>query len=210
MEKIKILLVDDDYSWQSTMSRFLCKEEDMIVSGMVGSKKEAIDFIKSIKVNVILMDINLTENNMDGIETAVEISQICESKIIMLTSIRREDIIIDSFTAGAINFIYKDDYKQIPDLIRNVCKNSTPYEVLIKEYQKLKKEEQIKDLSRCEKEVYNLMEENRTRRQIEDILDKSENTVKKLIRQVLKKLKVKSSKEAVEKVNKLGIEKKTR
>jgi len=131
MEKIKILLVDDDYSWQSTMSRFLSKEEDMILSGMVGSKKEAINFIKSIEVQIILMDINLTENNLDGIETAVEISQISKSKIIMLTSIRREDLIIDSFTAGAINFIYKDDYKQLPDLIRNVWKNSTPYEVLV-------------------------------------------------------------------------------
>jgi|GEM_PF-5015753 len=52
------------------------------------------------------------------------------------------------------------------------------------------------------------MEKNKTRRQIEEILDKSENTIKKLIRQVLKKLNVKSSKEAVKKVNKLGIEKK--
>ncbi|WP_036944802.1 response regulator transcription factor [Pseudobacteroides cellulosolvens] len=210
MEKIKVLLVEDDYSWQSAMSRFLSREEDILLSGMVKTKHEAIDFIKSIAVDVVLMDINLSENNLDGIEAAKEISDISNTKIIMLTSLKRDDIIIDSFTAGAMNFVYKEDYQALPDIIRNISKNTTPYELLIKEYQKLKKEEQLKDLSYCEKQVYLLMEENKTRRQIQADLDRSENTVKKLIHQVLKKLNVKSSKEAVEKVNKMGIEKKTR
>jgi NarL family two-component system response regulator LiaR len=152
----------------------------------------------------------LSENYLDGIEAAIEINKICNSKIIMLTSIKREDIVVDSFTAGAVHFVYKEDYKTLPATIRTVFKNTSPYEILISEYQKLKKEQQLKELSYCEKEVYLLMEENKTRRQIQDCLDKSENTIKKLIHQVLKKLNVRSSKEAVEKINKKGIVKKSR
>lgn len=205
MEKIRVLLVDDDISWQSAMGRFLSRQKDIILSGMVKTGREAIEFVKSIPVDIALMDINLTENKLDGIEVVLELHKFSNIKIIMLTSIKLDEIIIDSFTAGAVNFLYKEDYRILPNAIRNVYNNTTPYEVLLKDYNKLKKEEQVKNLSICEKEIFAMMEDCKSRRQMQDELNKSENTVKKLIRQVLRKLDVSCSKEAVEKVNRKGI-----
>jgi CheY-like chemotaxis protein len=67
-------------------------------------------------VDIILMDINLSENNMDGYMPAAEISQTKIVKIIMLTSIESEEVIRNSFTAGAVNYILKSNYTEIPSL----------------------------------------------------------------------------------------------
>lgn len=208
MDRIKVLLVDDDISWQGAIGRFLNRERSILLTGMVKTREEAVAFVKTIEVDVVLMDINLTENRLDGIEAAIEIKGICNAKIIMLTSMKGEEVIMDSFTAGAVNFISKEEYKVLPEIIKLAYKKSNPVELLVSEYNKLKKLEQLKDLSDCEKEVYSLMEEGVSRQQMQLKLNKSENTIKKYIRQVLRKLDVRSSKEAVKKVNRKGLEEK--
>lgn len=205
MDKIKVLLVDDDLEWQGAMGRYINKKEDIIIVGMVKTKTEAIDFISSIDTDIVLMDINLTDNKLDGIDAAIEITNISNAKIVMLTSMKGEDIILDSFTAGAVNFVSKEDYRIIPQMIRTLYSKTTPQEILVKEYNKLKKEEQIKELSPCEKEIYRLMEDGVSRYQMQVRLNKSENTIKKFIRQILRKLDVKTSKDAVQKVNRKGL-----
>lgn len=205
MDKIKVLLVDDDIEWQGAMGRFINKKEDIIIIGMVKTKKEAIDFITSIGTDIVLMDINLTDNKLDGIEAVIEITNISNAKIIILTSMKGEDLILDSFTAGAVNFVSKEDYRIIPQMIRTLHNKTTPHEILVKAYNKLKKEEQIKELSPCEREVYMLMEDGVSRYQMQVRLNKSDNTIKKFIRQILRKLDVKTSKDAVQKVNRKGI-----
>jgi DNA-binding NarL/FixJ family response regulator len=199
MDKIKVLIVDDDIDWIKSMSEFLNLKSDMYIAAIATNREETLKLINSIEVDVILMDINLVGNKLDGISLAAEISQMKDVKIIMLTVFNDENIITDSFTAGAVNYISKIDYKKIPEAIRSTYKNFSPYEVLLKDYLRLKEEEQLKDLSQPEKEIFKLIQKGYTQSEIENKLFKTKNTIKTQIRSILNKFGVKDSKEAVKK-----------
>jgi len=77
--------------------------------------------------------------------------------------------------------------------------------VLLHEYSRLKKEEQMSDLTVAEKEVFELLSVGYTKPEIEAKLFKTDNTVKSQVKRILQKLGVKSSKDAVVKVKSGGI-----
>jgi NarL family two-component system response regulator LiaR len=206
LNKIRVLLVDDNINWTKEMMKFLDKEEDIRVVAYAVNSEEALNSIKDNEIDVILMDINLTGNKYDGIYLTAEITQFSKAKIIMLTSLSNEDIIVDSFKAGAVNFISKEEYLSIPNIIRSTYKTITPLEVLLKDYSRLKTEEQLRSLSPAENEIFGLLEKGCTQIEIQKNLFKSESTIKNQIGQILKKLCVKSSKEAIKKVRMKGID----
>ncbi|MCX7922238.1 MAG: response regulator transcription factor [Clostridia bacterium] len=205
MDKIKILIVEDDPDWTKSMVNFLHKQNDIEVVATASNKQDAIKLANPEQVDVILMDINLTENKYDGIYAAAEIQQSKKVKIIMLTSLSDEDIITNSFNAGAVNYISKTNYKELPNAIRSTYKTTSPIEVLLKDYSRLKEEEQLKDLTPAEKEVFDLIKAGYTQSQIEKKLNKAESTLKNQVNKILKKLNVRSCKEALHKVKTRGL-----
>ncbi|MFZ5987844.1 MAG: response regulator [Bacillota bacterium] len=205
MDNIRVLLVEDDPVWVRNLTKFLSRQKDILVIGVASSKEEAIRLAQSLEFDVILMDINLDKNKYDGIYAAMEILEIKKAKIIMLTCIMEDSVITNSFAAGAVNYVSKENYQDIPNVIRMAYKNKSPIEALLNEFSRLKKEEQLKDLSPCEREIFDLIEQGYTRSQIEEKLLKTRNTLKVQIKKILSKLGVSSSKEAVHKVKYKGI-----
>lgn len=205
MNKIKVAIVEDDLDWIKILSSFLNNNEDILVAGTATNREDAVSLAKANLFDVILMDINLNENKRDGILAAVEILQSVKTKIIMLTSLKDSEIITDSFTAGAVNFISKEKYFEIPNAIRNTYYNDSPIEIMLNEFTKLKRDEQLKDLSNSEKQVFELLEQGYSKSGIESELYKTANTVKSQVKNILRKLGVGSSKEAVLKVRTMGL-----
>ncbi len=205
MSKIKILLVEDDPDYLKVMSNFLNREEDLVVVATASDKDTAITLSKTLDLDIILMDINLSGNKYDGIIAAADINQFKKVKIVMLSSMVETDIITHSFTAGAVNYISKNNYQEIPKVLREIYQSETPIEVLLKEYHRLKEAEQLQSLTPAEKEIYRLVESGHTHAQIAKKLYKSENTIKNQVNNILKKLNVSNSKEAVKKVKTKGI-----
>jgi len=205
MNKIQVAIVEDDLGWLKALTSFLNNQDDILVAGTATNKEDAVNLAKTSLFDVMIMDINLNENKRDGILAAVEILQSVKVKIIMLTSLKDDEIITDSFTAGAVNFISKEKYDEIPNAIRTAFHNDSPIEVLLNEFSKLKREEQLKELSCSEKQVYDLLEKGYTKVGIESKLYKTANTVKSQVKQILRKLGVSSSKEAVLKVKTRGL-----
>lgn len=205
MSKIRVAIVEDDHSWINAMVSFLKKHEDIVVAGTARSKAEAVNLVRSLDIDVLLMDINLNGNKCDGIFAVTEILEIKELKIIMLTSLTSDDIIKDSFTAGAVNYVLKEDYKEIPHIIKRCFKDKTPFEIVLDEYKKYKRDEQLKELTNSEKEVFSYLEKGYSYTQIQETLYKSRNTVKTQIRSILSKMKVKTYKDAIIKVRTGGL-----
>ncbi|NBI27505.1 response regulator transcription factor [Chengkuizengella marina] len=206
MNKIKILLVEDDIDWLQMISEFLNHEKDFQVTGKATSHYEALQLVTNTEFDIVLLDINLTKNQLDGIYTAVEISESNpDAKIIMLTSLNDEEIIKKAFTAGAINYVAKPDFEQLPHVIRFAFSHSHPMEVFKLEFHRLKREEQLQKLTPAEKEVFQHIEKGMTQTEIGKKLYKSESTLKNQVNKILKKLGVKSSKEAVKKVKRKGL-----
>ena len=106
LEKVRIAIVEDDPTWLDLMTDFLNRENDFTVVGTALNKEEAIQMVKSTSgIDIILMDINLSENKYDGISTALEIFETWNVKIIMLTSLSGDDLITKSLMI--IKFVQK-------------------------------------------------------------------------------------------------------
>lgn len=207
MEPIKTFLVEDDPVWRRGLADYLNKEPDITVVGEAGSQEEAVERFAHVRADVVLMDINLSENKLDGIETAIAFLQMQEDcKIIMLTSLTAEDVIVESFSAGAVNYISKTSFKEIPDAIRAAHNRQsaihpTAAAALRNEFLRLKNEEYQKLLSPAEKEILQLIHQGQTQSQIEQTLHITKRTIKNHINRILKKMGVKTSKEAAAKAS---------
>ncbi|QOT11569.1 MULTISPECIES: response regulator transcription factor [unclassified Paenibacillus] len=206
MNRIHVFLVEDDPDWIKSMTVFLNAREDMIVVGAAESPEQAIAMAEVLSFDIVLMDIQLTAGRLDGIYAAAEIHERKpEAKVIMLTSLDDELVIMQSYTAGAVNYIEKSNFEELPAAIRSAVHQPGSMEVLLKEFARLKREEQLRSLTPAEREVFDLLDEGFTHSQMEKKLFKTESTLKNQINKILKKLGVRSSREAVEKVRRKGI-----
>ncbi|MCX7746542.1 MAG: response regulator transcription factor [Clostridia bacterium] len=188
MEKIKLLLIDDDSTWLKGIAFFLNKEEDFIVVGAVTTKEDALKFIANFDIDVILTDLFLVNDKHDGISLTLEIQNIKKVKTIMLTSFREKEIIADSFAAGAVNYFCKDNYEALPNAIRSTFRNCSPIEIIGQEYTRLREENKLSVLTEAEREVYEMKKLGYTLTQIGESLHKSTSTLKKQMNHILKKL----------------------
>ncbi|TYP72491.1 response regulator transcription factor [Paenibacillus methanolicus] len=205
MTPIRVLMVEDDPDWIKAVTAYLNRESDLLVVGSATAADEAVRLAKTLAFDVVLMDIQLSDKEYEGIYAAMEIHAIHPAKIVMLTSVRDERAMTQSFTAGAIDYLEKSRFHELPQAIRKAHHHAAPMEALLKEFSRLKREEQLKDLTSAEREVFELIEDGYTQPQIEKKLFKAESTLKNQINKMLKKLGVKSSKEAVELVRKNGL-----
>ncbi|WNQ10762.1 response regulator transcription factor [Paenibacillus aurantius] len=204
-DKIKVFLVEDDPDWVSAVSAYLGREEDLVIVGTAANRAEAVKGAEETDPDVVLMDIDLQGEGRDGIFAALEIAEKGRAKIVMLTSLSEEQVITEAFTAGAVSYVPKAHYRELPQTIRQAHRHSYPMEVLLKELSRLKREEQLQGLTPAEREVFELIGQGYTQGQIERKLFKSESTLKNQVNKMLKKLGVRSSREAVEKVRRRGL-----
>ena len=206
MEKVRITIVEDDPTWLDLMTDFLNRENDFTVVGTALNKDEAIQMVKLTSgIDIILMDINLSENKYDGISAALEIFDTWKIKIIMLTSLSGDDLITNSFSAGAVNYVSKENYRDIPNAIRSALHETSPIEVLLNDYRQMKENTMLSILSPSEKELYMLAKEGHSRIKIQQMLFKSENTIKSQVSSILKKFNSSSLNEVIKKIRNRGI-----
>ena len=201
----RVLLVEDDPQWHKLITDYLSGEKDITVVKWVKTGDEALAAASALKPDVILMDINLPGGLYEGIYAAAEITQHKQAKVIMLTVQDDEKVIRDSFTAGAIHYLHKSHYHELPGIIRRVTTTFDPFNILLKEYTRLKSGELLSILTATEKRIFSLMEKQLTRKQIADQLFISDNTMRKHVASILKKLNARKTKEAVKKVHYRGI-----
>jgi DNA-binding NarL/FixJ family response regulator len=207
MDKIKVAIVDDDSDWIKQSIIFINNQEDMLVTWAATNKAEAIQFARNSKTDIILMDVNLDgiTKNYDGIAAAREILDIQPVKIIMMTSISDEGVIKNSIIAGAVNYILKEDFRQLPAAIRSTYHQTSPLEIILKDYSKLKGQEQLDKLTPTEKQIFLMLEDGETKEKICNILCISEGTLKKHISNILKKFDATSVKEAIRLLKSKGL-----
>jgi DNA-binding NarL/FixJ family response regulator len=107
LDKIKILLVDDNLNIRQELNSVLCEHPNFEVVGQAENGLEAISRNKELNPDVILMDINMPE--MNGLQAAKTILRTHPfSKILFLTIYNDEEYIIESYKIGAKGYILKD------------------------------------------------------------------------------------------------------
>ncbi|WP_036945858.1 response regulator transcription factor [Pseudobacteroides cellulosolvens] len=208
MNKIKMIIVEDDEKWVMALNLFLELEPDFEVTAVAGDYDKAIEICTSTDADIILMDINLSGNELDGIYATAEILCHKDVKVIMLTAMSDREIIQNAYIAGAVNYILKNNYKDIPSIIRSTLKSSTPNEVLAKDYQRLRINELLYPLTTQEKEIFKMFTEGKSKKDVLECLYISDNTLKNHIHSIIRKLESKTIHDAVEKIKRKGFLKK--
>lgn len=207
---IKVFLVEDDPVWLDCLTSYVSKEPDFLVIGTAVSREQAMQAANSLDIDVMLLDMILTPPAYDGLDAAIDILHERPLKIIMLTAVDDPDIIGDVFAAGVLNYVIKACYQDIPAVIRDAYYNHVtlhPHAAgqLVKEVGRLKLLEWRHKLTPAERDILKLIDEGRTKEQIMEILRVSQNTVKTHIRHIIKKVGVRTGKEAAEKAKRKGL-----
>jgi DNA-binding NarL/FixJ family response regulator len=106
-QPIRVLLVDDHAVVRRGLLGFLELLDDITVVGEAENGQRAIDLARSVRPDVVLMDLLMPE--VDGIAATATIkSELPEVEIVALTSFVEEARVTAALEAGASGFILKD------------------------------------------------------------------------------------------------------
>ncbi|MBT6096469.1 MAG: response regulator transcription factor [Rhodospirillaceae bacterium] len=202
IKDFSVLLAEDDSLMAEIIAFIMTEMGYRVVTVNDGAK--ALKAFRAEPADLVILDINMpVMNGLDALRQILR--EDADAKVIMLTSLADEFVITQSYTAGAVNYLEKTRFKELPAAIRSAVLHPGTMEVLLKEFARLKREEQLRGLTPAEREVFELLDEGYSHSQMEKKLFKTESTLKNQINKILKKLGVKSSREAVEKVRRKGI-----
>lgn len=103
---IRLLIVDDIAETRDNVRRLLSLDEEITVVGEADNGQSAIEQVKKLRPDIVLMDINMPV--MDGMTSCREIAtQFPQSKVIMMTVQGGEEYIQKAFQMGAKGYIVK-------------------------------------------------------------------------------------------------------
>jgi DNA-binding NarL/FixJ family response regulator len=206
---VRVLLVDDQALIRAGFRMILGAEEDIEVVGECADGTQAVDSVRRLKPDVVLMDIRMPE--MDGIEATRRIVQPDVDppvRVLMLTTFDLDEYVYDALRAGASGFLLKDvPAELLVDGIRLIAAGEallapSVTRRLIEEFSKgprsrQEKPTELEDLTPRELEVFTLIARGMSNQEIAQELVVSETTVKTHVARVLMKLGVRDRVQAV-------------
>ncbi|HYP42160.1 MAG TPA: response regulator transcription factor [Chloroflexia bacterium] len=104
---IRILLVDDHAVVRQGLKAFLATEADIEVVGEAANGREAVEQVKRLKPDVVLMDLVMPQ--LDGIGATAEIKASSpDVDVIAMTSFIEDEKVFGAMRAGATGYVLKD------------------------------------------------------------------------------------------------------
>lgn len=195
--KAEIILADDHEIFREGMKSMLESTQKIKVIGEASNGLEVLDLLKKIKVDLVLLDINMPK--MNGLETASIIStQYSEMKVLILSMFNDAKHIQEVMKSGAKGYVLKDSSKKVLlEGISAVLEGANYYvdevkEILFNSF----KNETVKakvELTTKEKLILKLICEEYSTHQIADELSISTHTVESHRKNLLAKTGAKTA-----------------
>ncbi|SOC08576.1 LuxR family two component transcriptional regulator [Ureibacillus xyleni] len=208
MNKIKLLLVDDQELIRESLKIVLSMEEDLDLVGVASNGEEAILLCESHQPDVILMDINMPV--MNGIEATKQIkSKWPNIQVIILTTFQEVDYVKTALSYGAEGYLLKAIHpKDLASSIRLVSRGEMliPQQLarqLLSSIPNETKDESLYrkfGLSEREGQILQLIANGLSNRAISERLFLTEGTVKNYISKIYAKLEVSDRTSALKKM----------
>lgn len=102
-----ILLADDQELVRTGLRMILSTEPDLEVVGEAGDGMQAVEAARRLRPDIVLMDIRMPV--VDGIEATRRLAAVLpETRVVMLTTFDRSQLVYDALVAGASGFLLKD------------------------------------------------------------------------------------------------------
>ncbi|MDQ2660787.1 MAG: response regulator transcription factor [Actinomycetota bacterium] len=102
-----VLLADDQELVRTGLRMILSTEPDLEVVGEAGDGVQAVAMARRLRPDIVLMDIRMP--TVDGIEATRRLAAtLPETRVVMLTTFDRSQLVYDALVAGASGFLLKD------------------------------------------------------------------------------------------------------
>ena len=187
---MRILLVDDDMLVLKALEMIL-KAEGIEEVHTAKNRKEAFDIYKNHRIDLVLQDIRLKdENGIDIASNLLEYDK--EAKIILLTTFKDEEYINKAIKIGVKGYILKDNIDSLFQSIQTVMAGNMVLDSeVIKDIRlsnRQKKSIEDFDITERELDIIKLLAEGMNNKEISQSLYLSEGTVRNYISNLLDKL----------------------
>jgi len=195
MKKIRILVADDHAVVRMGLVALFEAEQDIEVVGEAGDGVETLAVARRTRPGVILMDLVMPRK--DGVEATASVkAEWPQTKVLILTTFSSAGDIARAIDAGADGVLLKNsDYSEVAAAIRAIAdgKDAIAPEVrkMIAEYAPMP------NLTRCQKEVLDLMSRGFTNSDIARHLGITPDGVNDHVRRFMQKLGAANRTEAV-------------
>lgn len=209
MTKIKLLISDDHAVVRKGIQNLLEDEEQIEIVGEASDGIEAIEQVKKLKPDVVLLDITMPK--MSGIEAAKVISEkYPASKALIFSMHNNQEYMLRAVENGALGYLLKDSSKE--EILKAIASVSVGHkyfppnvsaliiEGLLSDRKKSgKKPSKIlqDQLTKQEKLILNHIIEGLSSKEIAEKYELSTRTVSNHRANILKKTKVKNTAELV-------------
>ena len=191
MKKIGVLIVDDHAVLRAGLRTLLDLQPDMEVVGEAAEGLEAVERVKRLEPDVVLMDISLP--GMEGLEVAKKLKKTHpDVKVIILTMHEDRRFLYSALKAGASGYVVKRAADtELIDAIRaayrgDVFLHPSMAKIVAEDYVEQAGTE--KGLSDREREVLRLIAEGRTYKEMAKVLAVSVKTIETYRERIKEKL----------------------
>lgn len=200
MSQVKTLLIADDHPiFRKGLMDLLQNSFPKVKIIECHNGAEAINGILKQKPDIAILDINMPEAN--GLDVCKHvIKEQSTTKIIILTMYQEKEMIKNAMLSGAMGYILKDNaVDEIMDCVNTVAEGETyigtamlPYhtELSIEDKKKQQLVEGLKTLSQAELKTLKLVSQNKTSKEISELLFLSEKTVENYRSRICQKLEL--------------------
>jgi DNA-binding NarL/FixJ family response regulator len=183
---IRVLVVDEHPLIRYGIASVLANEKGILMVGEVGDAAQALSCLRSLRPNVVLMDIQLSSTSGgDAVLALVEADR--RVRIIVLTALSGDLSARRALTAGARAYLLKQRARtELADAIRGVMEGRCIVDPEVR--RELEARSNDEDLTLRELQVLRLVADGLANREIGERLSISEGTVKNHVKHILRKL----------------------
>ena len=201
----RVLLVDDHEIVRRGLRAVLQERAEIAVVGEAGTVQSGIEEAARLQPDIVVMDLRLPDGS--GVEACREIrSQSPDTKVIILTSYADEDALFAAVMAGASGYVLKDlDPDRLQEAIVTVGRGGSLLDPKLATavLERLRRggaqhpaDDKFSTLSPQEDRILGYIGEGLTNREIADLLNLSEKTIKNYVSQIYAKLHIKRRSQA--------------
>ena len=207
MNKIKVLITDDQLELAKELKNVVETDEELEVVGIASDGFDALEKMRAVTPDVVLMDIRMP--NMNGVVATERIKEeYPQTKVVILTTFDDSDYILNAINNGASGYLLKDlGSVALINAIKNAHAGDTilPAKIarrIADAAKHVAADREIKlarafGFSDREVEIAIMMYEGFTNRQISSALKLSEGTTRNYVSAIYEKTKSENRAEAV-------------
>jgi DNA-binding NarL/FixJ family response regulator len=207
---IRVLLADDERLIRAGFRKLLELDGTITIVGEAANGDEALALVAATQLDVLLLDIRMPRRS--GLEVLAALGDKLPPTLV-LTTFDDADLLLASVRAGACGFLCKDvSLEELVGAIRALARGDTWFQPALtsslrrglpaRPYESTLPGERLTDR---ERDVLRLMAGGYSNREIADVLDTAEGTVKNQVSSILGKLGVRDRTRAVLKAIETGV-----